>query len=58
MSEQLSRSGQLLEHHEQVPNIQFGRAPHFDKDVFRKDLGDLTETYRALHARIFGEGSG
>lgn len=24
-----------------------------DKDVFRRDLGDLGETYRALHARIF-----
>ncbi len=27
-----------------------------DKDVFRRDLGDLSETYRALHARVFGEG--
>ena len=35
-----------------------GTGRHFDKDVFRKDLGDLTETYRALQARIFGEGSG
>jgi phosphoribosylaminoimidazole-succinocarboxamide synthase len=24
-----------------------------DKDVFRRDLGDLGDTYRALHARIF-----
>ncbi len=25
-----------------------------DKDVFRRDLGDLGDTYRALHARLFG----
>jgi phosphoribosylaminoimidazole-succinocarboxamide synthase len=25
-----------------------------DKDVFRRDLGDLGETYRALAARVFG----
>lgn len=25
-----------------------------DKDVFRRDLGDLGETYRALHHRLFG----
>ena len=31
-----------------------GTGKRFDKDVFRKDLGDLSETYRALHARIFG----
>ena len=26
-----------------------------DKDVFRRDLGDLSETYRELYRRIFGE---
>jgi phosphoribosylaminoimidazole-succinocarboxamide synthase len=31
-----------------------GTGKRFDKDVFRRDLGDLSETYRALHARIFG----
>ncbi|MFK7927441.1 MAG: phosphoribosylaminoimidazolesuccinocarboxamide synthase [Myxococcota bacterium] len=30
-----------------------GTRRRFDKDVFRRDLGDLTDTYRALHARIF-----
>ena len=35
-----------------------GTRRRFDKDVFRKDLGDLSETYRALHERIFGEGAG
>ncbi len=25
-----------------------------DKDVFRRDLGDMSETYRALAARLFG----
>jgi phosphoribosylaminoimidazole-succinocarboxamide synthase len=25
-----------------------------DKDVFRRDLGDLSETYRALHLRLLG----
>lgn len=34
-----------------------GTGKRFDKDVFRKDLGDLSETYRALHARIFGGAS-
>jgi phosphoribosylaminoimidazole-succinocarboxamide synthase len=27
-----------------------------DKDVFRRDLGDLGDTYRALFARIFAAG--
>ena len=26
-----------------------------DKDVFRRDLGDLSETYRELYSRVFGE---
>jgi phosphoribosylaminoimidazole-succinocarboxamide synthase len=30
-----------------------GTGARLDKDVFRKDLGDLGETYRALHARLF-----
>lgn len=33
-----------------------GTGRRFDKDVFRRDLADLTETYRALHARLFGAG--
>lgn len=31
-----------------------GTARRFDKDVFRRDLGDLGDTYRALHAKLFG----
>jgi phosphoribosylaminoimidazole-succinocarboxamide synthase len=31
-----------------------GTQKRFDKDVFRRDLGDLGETYAALYARIFG----
>lgn len=31
-----------------------GTGRKLDKDVFRRDLGDLTETYRALYARVFG----
>jgi phosphoribosylaminoimidazole-succinocarboxamide synthase len=30
----------------------------FDKDVFRREIADLTETYRALHDRLFGPPSG
>jgi phosphoribosylaminoimidazole-succinocarboxamide synthase len=30
-----------------------GTGRRFDKDVFRRDLADLSETYRALFARIF-----
>jgi phosphoribosylaminoimidazole-succinocarboxamide synthase len=32
-----------------------GTRRRFDKDVFRRDLGDLSETYRSLYARIFGQ---
>lgn len=32
-----------------------GTGNRFDKDVFRRDIADLTETYRALYARIFGK---
>lgn len=32
-----------------------GTGRKLDKDVFRRDLGDLTETYRALYQRVFGE---
>ncbi|MEZ4237667.1 MAG: phosphoribosylaminoimidazolesuccinocarboxamide synthase [Myxococcota bacterium] len=31
-----------------------GTGKKLDKDVFRRDLGDLGDTYRALHARLFG----
>ena len=31
-----------------------GTGKRFDKDVFRRDLGDLGETYAALYERIFG----
>ena len=27
-----------------------------DKDVFRRDLGDLSDTYRQLYSRVFGHG--
>lgn len=30
-----------------------GTGRKLDKDVFRRDLGDLSETYRALSARVF-----
>ncbi len=32
-----------------------GTGRHLDKDVFRRDLGDLSETYRELYQRVFGE---
>lgn len=31
-----------------------GTGRKLDKDVFRRDLGDLSETYRELYARVFG----
>lgn len=31
-----------------------GTRRRFDKDVFRRDLGDLSDTYRQLYERIFG----
>ena len=31
-----------------------GSTRSLDKDVFRKDLGDLTDTYRELFAKVFG----
>ncbi|MSP56474.1 MAG: phosphoribosylaminoimidazolesuccinocarboxamide synthase [Myxococcales bacterium] len=31
-----------------------GTGRKLDKDVFRRDLGDLSETYRELYSRIFG----
>lgn len=31
-----------------------GTGRPFDKDVFRKDLADLSETYRQLHERLLG----
>ncbi|MEQ1568187.1 MAG: phosphoribosylaminoimidazolesuccinocarboxamide synthase [Myxococcota bacterium] len=33
-----------------------GTGRRLDKDVFRKDLGDLGDTYRALYARLFPAG--
>lgn len=33
---------------------EIGTGRRFDKDVFRRDLGDLGETYRALYAKLFG----
>ena len=32
-----------------------GTGRKLDKDVFRRDLGDLSETYRELYQRVFGE---
>ncbi len=32
-----------------------GTGRKLDKDVFRRDLGDLGDTYRELFARVFGE---
>lgn len=32
-----------------------GTGRHLDKDVFRRDLGDLGDTYRELYARVFGK---
>ncbi|MFZ5481415.1 MAG: phosphoribosylaminoimidazolesuccinocarboxamide synthase [Myxococcota bacterium] len=32
-----------------------GTGRHLDKDVFRRDLGDLSETYHELYKRVFGE---
>ena len=32
-----------------------GTGRHLDKDVFRRDLGDLSDTYRELYQRVFGE---
>jgi phosphoribosylaminoimidazole-succinocarboxamide synthase len=31
-----------------------GTGRHLDKDVFRRDLGDLGDTYRELYQRVFG----
>ena len=31
-----------------------GTRRKLDKDVFRRDLGDLSDTYRELYARVFG----
>jgi phosphoribosylaminoimidazole-succinocarboxamide synthase len=35
-----------------------GTKKKLDKDVFRRDLGDLSETYRDLYRRVFGEALG
>ena len=33
-----------------------GTRKRFDKDVFRRDLGDLTDTYRELWSKIQAKG--
>jgi phosphoribosylaminoimidazole-succinocarboxamide synthase len=33
---------------------EHGTGRKLDKDVFRRDLGDLSETYRELYQRVFG----
>ncbi len=35
-----------------------GTGRKLDKDVFRRDLGDLSDTYRELYQRVFGEALG
>ena len=54
-------SGQLLLADEITPDgcrlweyQEDGSTRSLDKDVFRKDLGDLTDTYRELFAKVFG----
>ena len=32
-----------------------GTGRKLDKDVFRRDLGDLSETYQELYRRVFGQ---
>lgn len=32
-----------------------GTGRKLDKDVFRRDLGDLSETYRELRRRVLGD---
>ncbi|MCK6505493.1 phosphoribosylaminoimidazolesuccinocarboxamide synthase [Myxococcota bacterium] len=53
------RRGQILLADEITPDgsrlWEKGTGRHLDKDVFRRDLGDLGDTYRELFARIFGE---
>lgn len=50
--------GQLLLADEITPDgsrlWESGTGRRFDKDVFRRDLADLGDTYRELHARLFG----
>ena len=54
-----SRRGQILLADEITPDgsrlWEKGTLRHLDKDVFRRDLGDLGDTYRELFGRIFGE---
>jgi phosphoribosylaminoimidazole-succinocarboxamide synthase len=51
-------SGQLLLADEITPDgsrlWDARTGEKLDKDVFRRDLGDLGDTYRALYARVFG----
>lgn len=52
-------SGQILLADEVSPDgsrlWEEGTGRRLDKDVFRRDLGDLGDTYRDLFARVFGE---
>lgn len=51
-------TGQVLLADEITPDgsrlWEHGTQRRFDKDVFRRDLGDLGDTYRELFKRIFG----
>ncbi len=57
-----SPTGQILLADEITPDgsrlweTETGR--HLDKDVFRRDLGDLGDTYRELYERVFGHALG
>lgn len=53
------RRGQILLADEITPDgsrlWEKGTMRKLDKDVFRRDLGDLGDTYRELFSRVFGE---
>lgn len=53
-----ARDGRILLADEVSPDgsrlWEEGTGRRFDKDVFRRDLGDLGDTYRALFSRVFG----
>ncbi|NOY28455.1 MAG: phosphoribosylaminoimidazolesuccinocarboxamide synthase [Oligoflexia bacterium] len=53
------RRGQILLADEITPDgsrlWEKGTQRRFDKDVFRRDLGDLGDTYRELFRRVFGQ---
>ncbi len=56
------RGGQILLADEITPDgsrlWEKGTLRKLDKDVFRRDLGDLGDTYRELFERVFGEAAG